>query len=149
MRALRLLGYVWSAPYGAVGFFAMLLFLLLDWIESARWQDGAWEVVARGPFTRWMNRERIIVTPEGMRVQRWAGFTLGWTIFLWAEPTSPTTLPHEHRHVDQALVLGVFLPVIWIVSVAVQGYTDSVLEVDARKAASASLPSGGAENGKT
>lgn len=140
MKALRLLGYLWSAPYGAIGFLAMLVFLLLGWIEAAKWRNGAWEVLARGPFARWMGRPRSVQVAEGVHFIHWAGFTLGWTIFFW-RPPSERTLRHEHRHVDQALVLGIFMPFVWIVAVLIQGYHDSILEVDARKVES--LPEGG------
>jgi hypothetical protein len=148
MRALRFLGYVWSAPYALLGVLALGLFKALGWVKEWAWRDGAFEVVCQGPFAAWMSRPRVIPTPAGHRVERWAAFTLGWTILLWYSPDDVEILPHEHRHVDQALVLGVFFPLVWGVAVAIQGYRNSVLEVDARQAASARLEGGRAEKRK-
>jgi hypothetical protein len=135
MRALRALGYLWSLPYGLVGLLALGVFLALGWVENVRWKAGAFEVLARGPFADWMGREQVRREPAGVRLFHWAAFTVGWTILLWRPPVSASTLPHEHRHVDQALVLGIFMPLVWGVSVLAQGYRRSLLERDARRAA--------------
>lgn len=121
-KALRLLGYVWSLPYALVGLFAAWVFLTLRWVETGGWRAGALELVCRGPFARWMT------------TRNWGAFTLGWTIFFWQAPYE-TIQKHEHRHVDQALALGVFYPLAYLVQLALRGYRANWFEADARRAA--------------
>ena len=121
-RALRLLGYVWSLPYALVGLLGAATFLALRWVEVAAWRNGALELVCRGRFAVWMT------------TRNWGAFTLGWTIFFWQAPYE-TIQKHEHRHVDQALVLGVFYPLAYLVALALKGYRGCWFEVDARRAA--------------
>lgn len=127
MKSLRFLGYVWSLPYALVGFAAALVFLLLQWVQIAAWRAGGLELVCRGPFARWMT------------TRNWGAFTLGWTIFFWSPPYE-TIQKHEHRHVDQALVLGVFYPLAYLIALALQGYRGNWFEVNARRAAGQERP---------
>jgi hypothetical protein len=121
-QALRLLGYVWSLPYAVVGLVGAAVFLALGWVDAGAWREGALELACRGRFARWMT------------TRNWCAFTLGWTIFFWQAPYE-TIQRHEHRHVDQALVLGAFYPVAYLVALALRGYRANWFEVDARRAA--------------
>lgn len=121
-HALRLLGYVWSFPYALLGLLAANVFLSLGWVATRTWRAGALELVCQGRFARWMT------------TRNWGAFTLGWTIFFW-EPPYETIQKHEHRHVDQALVLGVFYPFAYLVHLALRGYRENWFERDARRAA--------------
>jgi hypothetical protein len=140
MKALRALGYVWSAPYGLLGPLLVLIFRILTllpwvrkkigWITWWRWRDGALEVLFGGRFPGWLSRPRKIQDEE----RRWAGFTLGWAIMLW-HPEAETILPHEHRHVDQCLVFGVLFPPAYGAGMLKgKGYWNNPFERDARRA---------------
>lgn len=122
MKGLRLLGYVWSVPYGLVGLAAAWIFMTIGWVQHAEWTDGALELVCQGRFARWMT------------TRNWGAFTLGWTIFFW-QPPYATIQKHEHRHVDQALALGVFYPLAYLIALALKGYRENPFEADARRAA--------------
>jgi hypothetical protein len=117
----RALGYFWSLPYGLVGLLAAGVVWALGWVEFGTWRAGALEVVCRGRFA---NR---------MIARGWGAVTIGWTIVYWSEPTG-TLRMHEHRHVDQALVLGPLFPLVYLVLLVV-GYRRNPLERDARRAA--------------
>jgi hypothetical protein len=121
LKALRLLGYIWSLPYGLVGLLLAAAFRLRGATELVTWRAGALEVVCRGRFAL------------RMQARGWSAFTLGWTILYWREP-SGTIRMHEHRHVDQALVLGPLFPLVYLV-LLVAGYRRNPLERDARRAA--------------
>lgn len=121
-KALRLLGYFWSLPYALVGLAAAWIFVTIGWVQHAEWTEGALELVCRGRFAVWMT------------TRNWGAFTLGWTIFFW-QPPYATIQKHEHRHVDQALALGVFYPLAYLAQLALRGYKLNWFEVDARRAA--------------
>jgi hypothetical protein len=121
-QTLRLLGYVWSLPYGLVGLLGAGVFLALQWVSVAAWRNGALELVCKGPFACWLT------------THNWGAFTLGWTIFFWQAPYD-TIQKHEHRHVAQALALGVFYPFAYLMMLALKGYRANPFEVDARRAA--------------
>jgi hypothetical protein len=123
---LRLLGYAWSSPYGAIGLLAGWLFWALGWVELGDWRGGALELVCKGPFANWMARDR--------NGRQWSGFTLGWTIFYWSSPNE-VLRRHERRHVDQALVFGAFYPLVYAALLIVRGYRSHPMEMDARRAA--------------
>jgi len=119
---MRLLGYVWSAPYAVLGLLGGLAFWALGWARP-RWQVGALIVDASGsPAGRWFNG------------RHWGAFTLGWTIFTWEAPSFPL-LVHERRHVWQALVLGPLFPVVYLAILPFTRYRNHPLERDARRAA--------------
>jgi hypothetical protein len=123
-QAFRLLGYIWSAPFAALGLIGTLAFLALGWVQLAAWRKGALELVCRGPFAGWM------------RGRNWGAFTFGWTIFFWSPPNE-TIQRHEHRHVSQVLCLGVIYPFAYMALLALQGYRANWFEADARRAAAA------------
>lgn len=101
VKVLRVLGYLWSLPYGLVGLAAAALFWALRWRRVWAWRAGALNVIVQGPLADRMNRSG------------WAAFTLGWTIFWWRVPDG-ILAKHEERHVVQALWLGPLYPVMYL-----------------------------------
>ena len=68
-----------------------------------------------------------------MYYRRWAGFTLGWTIFYWtACYKMPDTMRHERQHVRQALFWGIFLPIAYLAVLPFTGYENNPFEKQAR-----------------
>jgi hypothetical protein len=127
--------YLWSLPYGLIGILAALVFWALRWVHVGGWRTGALELVCKGPFAAWMDRPRIVTDRDGKQYEsRWAGFTLGWTIFFWAPP-SPEVRAHERRHVEQATWLGVLYPILYLGLLPFTRYRGHPLERDARRAA--------------
>lgn len=124
MILLRAIGYLWSAPTVLV---TLLVFLLPLWalrqLGPAGWSLGAWEWEVRaGSF--W----------DRTWAPDWAGATLGWAI-LYAPGVRAAATVHEHRHVQQSLVLGPLYVPVWLFCTALYGYRNNPLEVDARAAA--------------
>ncbi len=112
-RILRALGYAWSLPWGLCG-------LALEWLLAP-------DALAR------TGREMVVggVTAEFFRARNWGGLTVGWSIFYWNVPTESIRL-HEKRHVDQCLLFGPLMPILYLMCALVQGYRDNWFERDAR-----------------
>jgi hypothetical protein len=123
-RALRGVGYLWSAPTVAI---CLLVWFLPLWLAGqlrpARFRDGAWE---------WS------VVPDSLLFKRysvkgWAATTLGWAIFFSPGTAEDRrTAIHERAHVVQSLWLGpLYLPVYGLIFLFT-GYTRHPMEVHAR-----------------
>lgn len=134
LGVLRVLGYVWSAPYGLFSCLVLLLLIGFSHVPvwrrkvgsvSTLWWKGAFIVFAEGPFPDWMSASKP-TAPNG-----WGAFTLGWVVLLWSREAI-TTLPHEYVHVDQCLILGVFMPLVYGAALPVAGYRNHPLERWAR-----------------
>lgn len=113
----------WSSPVTALG----LALALVSW-PLAWWAPGARNgtlrfVAARSSPLAWAIRVALGAD--------WA-MTVGALMLSTAPVTDPRWESHENRHVRQAFALGALIVPVWALSGLVFGYTDSVLEVDAR-----------------
>jgi hypothetical protein len=121
---------IWSSPVGLLGLLGALLFRLLGWGQLGL-SDGALEVIARGPFARWLADKH------------WAAFTLGWTIFYWKEEfaSHPSIRRHEREHIRQYLRFGALMLALYPLAGAYAAlggghfYRDNVFERAAREVA--------------
>jgi hypothetical protein len=129
-KLVRAAAFVWSAPIGLLGAVGAFLFAVLGW-GHLRVNEGAIEVIGRGPFAAWMAG------------RGWAAFTLGWTIWFWREEYAdhPSIARHERAHIRQYLRLGVLMALAYPLAgihAHLRGgcfYKDNVFERTARREA--------------
>ena len=122
--ALLVLGYLWAAPFSAIGAVAWLATYVLEWHRVRRVRERAIETVLTGPFAAFMLRPR----DDGWR---WEGITLGVFVFYYGPPT-PERERHERRHVVQNMALGPIAMLLHLWSVV--SYRTNPLERDATRA---------------
>ena len=118
----RILAAIWASPILLVGIVGALLFRIVQPASRLRMRGGAIEVLAAGPFARWMWRND------------WGAFTLGCSIWLWSkdDAESERLFYHERRHLTHYLALGIFIVPVFLLCLIWLGYEDGILEVDAR-----------------
>lgn len=114
---MKALLYVWSAPWGLVGLLVEVLFRALGWCQARDRRRHS--MIVCGPLATRMSR-------------KWNAVTIGWSVFYWSVP-SERTINHETRHVQQCLLFGPLLPVLYLACLVVYGYRENPFEVDARK----------------
>lgn len=115
--ALRVLAFLWSAPWGIVGFLA-----------AACLGEVSDETAGAIEFRPWAFLRRRFVA------RGWGAVTLGSSILYWVDSPDDGMRRHERRHVRQGLVLGPLFPIVYLVLLAIYGYERHPLEVDATKA---------------
>lgn len=135
---LMSIAYVWSLPNGLVGLLLLLIAKLRGRVHSVEGYRGAIVVNLIGPFA------------EKQLKRGWYGHTIGWCEFMYHQEDSrlivndPQHIIHEHRHVVQQWVLGIFQPLFYLfflVSVYAvkrnwkEAYKKNPFEVDARRVA--------------
>lgn len=120
VAALPALVAWWLWPWWA-GVLATVACTVTAWRPSVR--NGTLRLVSR----RW--------SPVTLAVHRFLGaewaVTIGLVIMSTADVTGPWE-DHENRHVSQAMAIGPVILPVWALSGGYFGYTDSILEVDAR-----------------
>lgn len=127
--------YAWAFPVTIWGLIYAVLFWKFGWYTwYGRSGDGlVWLVDAKKAPTWLQNLWK-----------NWAGHAIGNVVVLKQDPTpKPQTLTHELKHVDQVLRLGVFQPLVYILSyMAIKWgcpgsdpYYSNIFEIDARRAA--------------
>jgi hypothetical protein len=115
---------------GLLGAIGAVIFALLGW-GRLRFSEGALDVIARGPFARWMAG------------RAWAAFTLSWVIWYWTEASAadPRVRRHEREHVRQCLWFGPLVLLtypsgsLYAVLKGGHPYCDNPFEEAARRAA--------------
>lgn len=136
-KVARVAGYVWAAPLTLFGLIYVTLFTLLGWYKRiGRFDDALGWALVQEKVPQWLNRAWL----------HWDGHTVGQVIVLKHDVASDrgkVILRHEQEHVRQCMVLGVFQPVMYVltylsIKVACRyadPYYDSSFEIDARRAA--------------
>lgn len=132
----RTLGWAWALPLTLVGFLYVTLFSFFGWYRRLGLRGDAlvYEVVQdRAPH--WLIKAW----------HRWSGHTIGNIVVLYTSVDTHRgriVLRHEQEHVHQCMVLGVFLPVLYMLAYVglkfcrnAHPYYDNPFEIDARKAA--------------
>jgi len=128
-------GFVWAFPVTVFGLIYASLFALFKWYtyKGGMGNSLVW-VVDDKKSPAW-----LINFWKG-----WNGHTIGNVIVLRRSPENgPITLKHELKHVDQCMRLGVFQPIVYVMSyLAIKygcpgsdPYYTTIFEVDARRAA--------------
>lgn len=128
--AWRVVAFLWAIPVILLGCLGAGVFAALGWARPVTSQ-GAVDVLASGPFARWMAD------------RHWAAFTLGACIWYWTESSclNRTTRTHEREHVRQYLRWGALLLLaypaasVWAALNGGHAYYDNVFERAARDAA--------------
>jgi len=128
----KLLGYVWASPVTAAGLLYAGTFHVLGWYRwQGRVEDGlVWRTSSKLPG--WLSK----------LWKNWAGHAIGNIIVLNCDPSKkPLALQHELVHVRQCMRLGIFQPIIYVISsVGVylgcessHPYWTNPFEIDARR----------------
>jgi hypothetical protein len=128
----KILGYAWASPVTGCGLLYVGLFTLLGWYD--------WHGV-RGDALVWTVNEDV---PKWLCLawQPWAGHAVGNVVVMRQIPGDTSViLTHEQKHVDQCMRLGVFQPIIYLLSmVAIKfgcpgsdPYFSNPFEIDARR----------------
>ena len=131
----RTLGWAWALPLTLIGFLYVTLFSLLGWYRSRGLRGDAltYELTEKVPL--WLTKAW----------HRWSGHTIGNVVVLNTNVDTHRgriVLRHEQEHVRQSMVLGVFLPVLYLIAYVglkfckhAHPYYDNPFEIDARRAA--------------
>lgn len=137
-KLLRVLGYVWASPITVLGLAYVVFCSVMGWYRHVGVRKDAlvWLVLTdKAPV--WLNK----------RWAGWAGHTVGNVVVLKFDPDTTdegrVTLVHEQEHVHQMMVLGVFQPYVYALSMLAiklacknaDPYLDNSMEIDARRTA--------------
>lgn len=135
-KLLRCLGFFWAAPVTLVGLLYVGAFSVLGWYKFAGMQ---------GDSLVWLFNFSNSPDWLGKAWTHWGGHTIGQVVVLNVDLNSKhgkVTLRHEQEHTRQAMVLGVFWPILYLFSFLsiklacplLDPYRDNVFEASARRA---------------
>ena len=134
-KLIKIVQYIWAAPVTVVGLLYVLFFWACGWYK--------WNGVHGDALVWLLNVDK---SPSWLLKLwgRFAGQAIGNVVVLKSNfADKPWLLIHEQKHVDQVMRLGVFQPIVYVLSyLAIKlgcpgsdAYYDSPFEIDARRAA--------------
>lgn len=127
----------WASPVTLIGFLYVSLFWAMGWYEY---------VGRRGDALVWFVRVEKCPNVLKERWKNWAGQAIGNIVVVKYDlgtERGAITLRHEQEHVNQCMVLGPFMPIlyglfyvtIWVTCRHSDAYYSHPFELDARRAA--------------
>lgn len=135
-KVKKYLGYIWASPVTIPGLVYAGTFNLLRWYK--------WHGVTGDAMIWTVSEEKSPAWLLGLW-KKWGGHTIGNVIVLnQKQPEDkPTLVAHELRHVEQCMRLGIFQPILYVLSMLAikvgcpgsDPYYDCPFEIDARRAA--------------
>ncbi len=134
-KLIKIVQYIWAAPVTVFGLLYVLLFWACGWYK--------WSGVHGDALVWLLNVDK---SPQWLLKLwgRFAGQAVGNVIVLKSSfADKPWLLIHEQKHVDQVMRLGVFQPIVYVLSyLAIKfgcpgsdAYYSNPMEIDARRAA--------------
>lgn len=118
--ARRIIGILWVMPFALLACIYPLIFMALGWY---RW--GGWAEIGVARFYTDDMPKRLAVWWLG-----WGGHVLPMGVVLHSREKHVER--HELRHAHQWFALSILWVVFYLICLAVFGYKDNPLEVDAR-----------------
>lgn len=128
-------GYIWCLPL------TLIAFIYVGLMVMCRQYD--WHAVHGNAFVFKTRRGKMLGVVEKVW-KGWGGHAMGQVVVIRDDilPRSKTLLTHECEHVDQCLRLGLFQPILYLISMFSlwiirhgRPYEDCVFEIAARRAA--------------
>lgn len=133
----RVLGFAWASPITLAGLAYAGTFAALGWYRLRGWRGDAlvYSTALEGS-PRWLRS----------LWNEWGGHAIGNVVVVKHDLNTikgATTLTHEQQHVRQCMILGVFEPIMYVLSMLTiwlacpncNAYRDCVFEIDARRRA--------------
>lgn len=122
----RVLGHLWMLPLSLLGAFVALV----GGVKFAGARGGALIFMAKqGGLVDWVFSSTGTAGAGGL-----------YGAFIFVKSTEDRLIRHELRHMAQAMVFGVFQPILyalhsaWLLAKGRNAYWDNAFEVDARRA---------------